>query len=123
MNTKEIIQSLIAKDSNVNNIAELERKLNISNGTINKWDKSVPNSKTLSMIADYFRVSTDFLLNRTTNPSMADKNENAEYDDLVLMFRKNETEVPEERRQLYKKQVFDLMEFVKKTMNEIDDQD
>lgn len=64
MNTKEIVQNLIKQDSNVNNIAELERKLDISNGTINKWDKSQPNTKTLMKIADYFNVTTDFLLGR-----------------------------------------------------------
>lgn len=70
MNTKEIIQALIKKDTNVNNIAELERKLDISNGTINKWDKSQPTAKTLMKIADYFNVTTDFLLGRDS-PSWA----------------------------------------------------
>lgn len=46
-------------------VSELERKLNLSNGSISKWAKSKPNSKYLEKVADYFNVSTDYLLGRT----------------------------------------------------------
>ncbi|HIX01361.1 MAG TPA: helix-turn-helix domain-containing protein [Candidatus Ligilactobacillus excrementigallinarum] len=48
-------------------ISELERTLNLSNGTISKWGKSMPNTKYLIPIANYFNVSTDYLLGRTDN--------------------------------------------------------
>jgi len=48
-------------------IAELERKTGISNGQIRKWDNSIPGVDKLEAIADYFDVSTDFLLGRTSN--------------------------------------------------------
>lgn len=73
MNPKEIVKMLVNKDSNVESIAELERKLDISNGTINKWDKSKPGTPHLVKIADYFHVSTDYLLGRTDNPMMNDE--------------------------------------------------
>jgi len=47
-------------------VSELERKLNLSNGSISKWAKSKPNSKYLEKVADYFNVSTDYLLGRTS---------------------------------------------------------
>lgn len=47
-------------------IAELERNLGFGNNIISKWDKSVPRSDKLKSLADYFNVSTDYLLGRTT---------------------------------------------------------
>lgn len=64
MNPKEIIKSLINDNPNVSSIAELERTLGISNGTINKWDKSNPSPATLGRVADYFGVTVDYLLGR-----------------------------------------------------------
>lgn len=46
-------------------VAELERNTGISNGQIRKWDDSTPGVDKLNLIADYFNVSTDFLLGRT----------------------------------------------------------
>lgn len=56
-------------------IAELERTLKLSNGSISKWDKSMPNSKYLAIVADYFNVSTDYLLGRTDVPSFSASDE------------------------------------------------
>lgn len=67
MNPKMIVNKLIHQSSDVNSIAELERKLDISNGTISKWDKSKPGTQHLIKVADYFNVSTDYLLGRTEN--------------------------------------------------------
>lgn len=46
-------------------VAELERKLNLSNGSVSKWNKNQPNSEPLTKISDFFQVSTDYLLGRT----------------------------------------------------------
>ena len=48
-------------------IAELERILGFGNNIISKWDKSIPRSDKLEKLADYFNVSTDYLLGRTEN--------------------------------------------------------
>lgn len=46
--------------------AELERTLGLANASIARWTKgSVPNGAALEKIADYFHVSTDYLLGRT----------------------------------------------------------
>jgi raw score 17.76 len=55
-------------------LAELERKLDFSNGSLRKWDSSTPSGDKIEKVADYFNVSTDFLLGRTENPSIADDN-------------------------------------------------
>ena len=93
MNTYEIIKEL-AKSKRIS-IAELERKLDLSNGSISKWGKSEPNSKPLQLVADFFEVSTDYLLGRTTNPNIAKTGDSTVVDKLtqqaIVMFRK-ETE-------------------------------
>ncbi|HEL2382934.1 TPA: helix-turn-helix transcriptional regulator [Streptococcus suis] len=52
-------------------LAELERKLDFSNGSLRKWDSSTPSGDKIEKVADYFNVSTDFLLGRTDNPRIA----------------------------------------------------
>lgn len=47
---------------------KLEEKLGFSRNTIYNMKKSTPNVERVSMIADYFNVSTDYLLGRTDNP-------------------------------------------------------
>lgn len=63
MNTYEIIKTLA--NGRKMTVAELERKLDLSNGSISKWAKSTPNSKYLEKVADYFDVSVDYLLGRS----------------------------------------------------------
>lgn len=69
MNTKEIVKDLAA--ARKISIAELERTLQIANGTISKWDKQNPSIIPLTKIANYFNVTTDYLIGR--EPTMTDK--------------------------------------------------
>lgn len=46
-------------------IAELERSIGISNGQIRKWATQTPGIDKVKLVADYFNVSTDYLLGRT----------------------------------------------------------
>lgn len=52
-------------------IAELERGVKAGNGTIRKWNDSSPSADRLEAVADYFNVSTDFLLGRDTLSNQA----------------------------------------------------
>ena len=52
-------------------IAELERRLDFSQGSISKWDKQSPSSERLQKVADYFSVTTDYLLGRVDTPNWA----------------------------------------------------
>lgn len=49
----------------------LEENLGFSRNTIYNMKKSTPNVERVSKIADYFNVSTDYLLGRTENPNIA----------------------------------------------------
>lgn len=56
-------------------IAELERKVDLSQGSIRNWDTKPPSIIRLRKVADYFDVSTDYLLGRTETPSFSTKDE------------------------------------------------
>lgn len=43
---------------------KLEKELGISNGSINKWKISMPKADTLEKVADYYNVTTDYLLEK-----------------------------------------------------------
>lgn len=49
----------------------LEEKLGYSRNTIYNLKNSKPSTERISEIADYFNVSTDYLLGRTDNPVIA----------------------------------------------------
>ncbi|CYU39835.1 Cro/CI family phage transcriptional regulator [Streptococcus suis] len=53
-------------------INSLEEKLGYSRNTIYAIKRNQPGSEKLQQIADYFDVSTDYLLGRTDNPRIAD---------------------------------------------------
>lgn len=73
-------------------IAALERKIGLANGAIYKWDKSSPTIDKLSKVANYFNVSTDYLLDKTDlrnysdyHPSLTAKDERNIQKDLEKM--------------------------------------
>lgn len=50
-------------------VNDLEEKLGIGRNSLYSWKKNVPKGTNLIKVADYFEVSTDYLLGRTDNPS------------------------------------------------------
>uniref|UniRef100_UPI0013E0E79A helix-turn-helix domain-containing protein n=1 Tax=Veillonella caviae TaxID=248316 RepID=UPI0013E0E79A len=57
---KERIQELAAK-KNIS-LTKLEESLGFGNGTITKWNASTPKVDKLNKVAQYFNVSTDYLI-------------------------------------------------------------
>jgi len=47
---------------------KLEITLGLGRGSVSRWDKNIPSADKLQKVADYFNVSTDYLLGRTDNP-------------------------------------------------------
>lgn len=62
-------------DEHHTTFAEIERKINISNGQIRRWDSSSPKVENIQKVADYFNVSVDYLLGREEKTSLAEKHE------------------------------------------------
>lgn len=53
-------------------VADLEDALGFGRNTIYQWNKRTPGSDKLQKVADFFNVSTDYLLGRTNNPKVND---------------------------------------------------
>ena len=52
-------------------LVQLEEKLGYSRNTLYKLKTQKPNAERIAEIADYFNVSTDYLLGRTDNPAIS----------------------------------------------------
>ena len=63
MNTFDRVKTLADKQKIT--IVELEERLNFGKNSLYAWKKKIPNGSNLSKVADYFNVSTDYLLGRT----------------------------------------------------------
>ncbi|QBX27745.1 helix-turn-helix domain-containing protein [Streptococcus pasteurianus] len=58
-------------------LGALEEKLGLSRNSIYTIKNKKPSAERLQLIADYFNVSTDYLLGRTDNPRIAKDNDNS----------------------------------------------
>lgn len=86
MNPYEKIKELT--NQNGISVRELEKRLGYSNGYFSKWKKVSPNSDGLAKVADYFGVSTDYLLGRINTPRLENEKKPKEIDvkdDTVIM--------------------------------------
>ncbi len=92
---RKVIKSMTTAFERIKDLADkhrislndLEDKLGISRNSLYGIKKANPKSDRLQEIADYFNVSTDYLLGRTDNPAIANDNTVAGYtsDDLRKM--------------------------------------
>lgn len=68
MTTFERVKKLAEK--NKISLKELAKKLNMGENAIYSWKVKTPGVDKLKAVADYFNVSTDYLLGRTDNPAI-----------------------------------------------------
>jgi transcriptional regulator with XRE-family HTH domain len=83
-------------------LAELERTLHFSNGIISTWKSSNPSIDKISKVANYFNVSTDYLLGNTNNSSPATKksdNDDLTWQDLDMPYG---GKIPNELKKYYR---------------------
>ena len=71
-------------------VNKLEEKIGLGKNTLYSWKKKVPTGSNLTKVADYFDVSTDYLLGRTDKKRYYDLTE------------KDEKEVEEELKRILK---------------------
>lgn len=69
--TFEIVKDLCEKQGI--SLNTLEEKLELGKNSLYGLKRNQPSAERLQQIADYFNVSTDYLLGRTDNPTIADK--------------------------------------------------
>lgn len=71
--TFEIVKNLCEKQGI--SLNTLEEKLELGKNSLYGLKRNQPSAERLQQIADYFNVSTDYLLGRTDNPTIANKKE------------------------------------------------
>ncbi|GGC74700.1 helix-turn-helix domain-containing protein [Enterococcus wangshanyuanii] len=87
----------------------LEERIGLGKNTLYSWKKKVPTGSNLSKVADYFDVSTDYLLGRTDNPNIEGKGE----EEFTTFFRIDTKDVPEEHREKLEEELRDYYEYMK----------
>ena len=85
LSTFEIVKYLCEKQGI--SLNTLEDKLKLGKNSLYGLKRNQPSAERLQQIADYFNVSTDYLLGRTDNPAIANDDTIAGYtsDDLRKM--------------------------------------
>ncbi|MBC1564138.1 helix-turn-helix domain-containing protein [Listeria booriae] len=68
-------------------IAELERQTKMPNGTIRRWDKSMPSVDKVKIISDYFNVTVDSLLTDEASNEEKEFEAFANDPDLLVWYR------------------------------------
>ncbi|HEL1270338.1 TPA: helix-turn-helix transcriptional regulator [Streptococcus equi subsp. zooepidemicus] len=81
--TFEKIKELAKKQGK--SLGQVEEDLNYGRNTLYKIKNSTPNAERLGEIANYFNVSTDYLLGRTNNPTIAKDDQEYKSEDLRKM--------------------------------------
>ena len=69
--TFEIVKDLCEKQGI--SLNTLEEKLELGKNSLYGLKRNQPSAERLQQIADYFNVSTDYLLGRTDNPNIANR--------------------------------------------------
>lgn len=102
---------------------QVEEKLGYSKNTLYSLKRQKVSSERLQEIADYFNVSTDYLLGRTDNPAIAkDDKANANLGpaetELVAAFRNQTQNMTEEEKARFNKAIESLMVTAKTLMDD-----
>ena len=87
-------------------IAELERKLEFGNGIIRRWDKQNPASDKIVKVANFFDVTTDYLLGREA------ENKELTENDLSVLFRLNTDGLSEDKKKKVKEEMTRFMKWI-----------
>ena len=84
----------ILKEKKRISIAELERRSNLGNGTIRRWDTSLPSAEKLQRVAKILGVTMDYLVNGED-----------EIDSKATILARNVNELSDEQRELIEKMI------------------
>lgn len=84
--TFEIVKDLCEKQGI--SLNTLEDKLKLGKNSLYGLKRNQPSAERLQQIADYFNVSTDYLLGRTDNPAIAESDEFAQVNGQIIDLRK-----------------------------------
>ncbi|AXJ12467.1 helix-turn-helix domain-containing protein [Streptococcus pluranimalium] len=92
-------------------ISKLEENLGLSKNAIYAIKRNQPSAERLQEIANYFNVSTDYLLGRTDNPRIATDNKSSDPVEaqLIAAFRNQTQNMTEDDKMRFNKALEGLM--------------
>lgn len=96
----------LAKEKGLS-LSELEAKIGIAKTSIYSWKNNIPKGETIQKTADILETSTDYLLGRTDDPTPID-----------TFFRIDMKNVPEDKREDFKRELTLLRDFAFKRLKE-----
>ncbi len=104
-------------------LGQVEEDLGYGRNTLYKIKNSTPNAERIAEIANYFNVSTDYLLGRTDNPAIASDDKTNKYlgpaeTELVAAFRNQTQNMTEEEKARFNKAIESLMVTAKTLMDD-----
>ena len=104
-------------------LGQVEEDLGYGRNTLYKIKNSTPNAERIAEIANYFNVSTDYLLGRTENPVIAKNDKANAYlgpaeTELVAAFRNQTQNMTEEEKVRFNKAIESLMVTAKTLMDD-----
>lgn len=106
----------LAKKAN-KSMNQIERELGYPRNTISSYKRQNPSTKRLNELAEYFDVSTDYLLGREEEPkSKEDLTE--EESELIAAFRMEREDMTEEEQIEFNKSLKDMMKVAKELLND-----
>lgn len=107
----------VLADEKKTTFAEIERNVGISNGQIRRWDTSSPKIENIQRVADFFSVSTDYLLGRSETKTLATPPPSVE-DELTMFFRINTEDLSEGDKKDLEEDLKDYMAIRAKRLRE-----
>ncbi|MDQ7313547.1 helix-turn-helix transcriptional regulator, partial [Stenotrophomonas sp. Sm10] len=106
--TFEIVKDLCEKQGI--SLNTLEDKLKLGKNSLYGLKRNQPSAERLQQIADYFNVSTDYLLGRTKNPYTSnDDLMNTQELETLIMFRKETEDMSDDEKERFNKALFSMM--------------
>ncbi|WP_273544508.1 helix-turn-helix domain-containing protein [Staphylococcus equorum] len=81
-------------------LSQLEREVGLSNGQLGKLKKSSPSVNKVSVLADYFDVSIDYLVGRKRHENVDDKFKMNISDDMFEVIGKMQIMTKEQQKQV-----------------------
>lgn len=81
-------------------LSQLEREAGLSNGQLGKWKKSSPSVDKVSLLADYFDVSIDYLVGRKRHENADDKFKMNISDDMYEVMEKMQSMTKEQQKKI-----------------------
>lgn len=106
--TFEIVKDLCEKQGI--SLNTLEDKLKLGKNSLYGLKRNQPSAERLQQIADYFNVSTDYLLGRTKNPYTSnDDLMNTQELETLIMFRKETEDMSDDEKERFNKALSTMM--------------